>query len=192
MTRLNNARMSTLIVNGAPGSGKSTVARLLAEESPRGVHLPSDVFWRFVVDHLPPGLPEAEEQNQTVVAALSSAAAAYDRGGYDVFVDAFLRPVYLETFLQAYARLPVDHVVLMPSLETAVERATIRGDNDPDVLMTSDELAAPDLIAEQVRRRYALFANGPNTLETEGLTPEETAVAIRELVRSGQARINQT
>lgn len=82
-----NAHMSTLIINGPPGSGKSTVARLLADESPRGVHLHGDVFWHFIADHIPPGLPDAEEQNRTVVAALASAAVAYDRGGYEVFVD---------------------------------------------------------------------------------------------------------
>ena len=65
--------MSTLIVNGPPGSGKSTAARLLAGESRRGVHLPADVFWHFIVGHVPPGLPEAEDQNQSVITALASA-----------------------------------------------------------------------------------------------------------------------
>ena len=98
--------MSTLIVNGPPGSGKSTVARLLAGESRRGVHLPADVFWHFIVGHVPPGLPEAEEQNQSVITALASASAVYDRGDYEVFVDGFVRPAYLEIFLATYGRRP--------------------------------------------------------------------------------------
>lgn len=182
--------MSTLIVNGPPGSGKSTVTRLLAEESPRGVHLQGDLFWHFITGHMPPGLPEAEEQNRTVIAALASAAVAYDRGGYEVFVDQFVRPSYLENFVQTYVGLPLDQVVLMPSLETALQRARTRGDGDPTVLLTSDQLAAPDLMAEQVERRYALFADTPNTLATDGLTTEQTAAAIRALVQSGRARVN--
>jgi adenylate kinase family enzyme len=183
--------MSTLIVNGPPGSGKSTVARLLADESPRGVHLPGDVFWHFIVGHTPPGLPEAEEQNRVVIGALASASAAYDRGGYEVFVDGFVRPAYLEIFLKTYVRLPLDEVVLMPSLETAVKRARTRGDSDPTVLLTADQLAAPDLIAEQVQRRYALFADTPNALATDGLTTEQTAAAIRALVQSGRTGVNR-
>ena len=182
--------MSTLIVNGPPGSGKSTVAQLLAEESPRGVRLPGDAFWHFVVGHTPPGLPEAEEQNRIVIGALASAAVAYDLGGYEVFVDAVVRPAYLDIFLATYARRPLDQVVLMPSLETAVERALARADSDPSVLMTSDQLTAPDRIAEQVEQRYALFAETPNALATDGLTAEQSAAEIRALVQSGRARIN--
>ena len=181
--------MSTLFVNGPPGSGKSTVAQLLAEESPRGVRLPGDAFWHFIVGHTPPGLPEAEEQNRIVIEALASAAVAYDLGGYEVFVDAVVRPTYLDIFLAAYARRPLDQVVLMPSLETAVERARARA--DATVLMTSDQLTAPDLVAEQVEQRYALFAETPNALATDGLTAEQTAAEIRALVQSGRARVTR-
>ena len=183
--------MSTLIVNGPPGSGKSTVG-LLAEESPRSVRLPGDAFWHFIVaGHTPPGLPEAEEQNRIVIEALASAAVAYDVGGYEVFVDAVGAEQHLDIFLAAYARRPLDHVVLMPSLDTAVARARARADTDPTVLMTSDQLAAPDLIAEQVEQRYALFAETPNALATDGLTAEQTAVEIRVLVQSGRARVTR-
>jgi adenylylsulfate kinase-like enzyme len=37
-----------LILTGAPGSGKSTVARLLAAKSERAVHLESDLFFHFI------------------------------------------------------------------------------------------------------------------------------------------------
>lgn len=77
----------------------------------------------------------------------------------------------------------------MPSLETALQRAGARGESDPTVLLTSDELAAPDLMAEQVERRYALLADTPNILATDGLTTEQTAAAIRAFVRSGRARV---
>ena len=78
------------------------------------MRLPGDAFWHFIVGHTPPGLPEAEEQNRIAVAALASAALAYDLGGYEVFVDAVVRPTYLDIFLAAYARRPLDQVVLMP------------------------------------------------------------------------------
>ena len=79
----------------------------------------------------------------------------------------------------------------MPSLETAVERARARADTDPTVLMTSDQLTAPDLIAEQVEQRHALFAETPNAFATDGLTAEQTAAEIRALVQSGRARVTR-
>ena len=182
--------MSTLLVNGPPGSGKATVARLLADASSRGVRIPGDLFWTFVVDHTPPGLPEAEDQNRVVIAALASAAAAYDRGGFEVFVDGLVRPAYLDIFLRAYEHLPLDEVVLMPSLATAIERARTRGSSDPTVLMTAQQLAAPDVVAQEVQQRYELFMDSPNVLVTDGLTAEQTAAAIRSLVRSGRTRVD--
>ena len=52
------------------------------------------------------------------------------------------------------------------------------------------ELANPELMAEQVARRHALFRETPTALITDGLTTKETAEAIRALVESGRTRIN--
>jgi cytidylate kinase len=37
-----------IIVSGPPGSGKSTVSAALSAEAEKGVHLESDVFYRFI------------------------------------------------------------------------------------------------------------------------------------------------
>jgi adenylate kinase family enzyme len=65
-----------LIVPGAPGAGKTTVARLLAARSERAVHLESDAFFHFIRSgYVEPWKPEAHAQNTTVMRIVAATAA---------------------------------------------------------------------------------------------------------------------
>ena len=83
---------SLTIVSGAPGTGKTTVAALLARGTPRGVHIPSDVFYGFPAHPIPPSRPEAHEQNTTIITAMTHAAATFAARGHDVFLDGIVGP----------------------------------------------------------------------------------------------------
>jgi cytidylate kinase len=120
-----------LVITGPPGAGKSTVATLVAERHARAVVLHTDDFWHFIRrGALAPWLPEADRQNRTVVEVIAAAAAAYDRGGYDVVVDGILGPWFVGPFLAALGktRSNVRYVVLRPTAAVALARATARGE----------------------------------------------------------------
>ena len=89
-----------LILSGSPGSGKSTAAAAVARlAGSRKVHLHTDDFWGFIRHgHVEPWLPEAEGQNQTVMAVAAAAAERYAQGGFFVIVDGVVGPWFVEGF----------------------------------------------------------------------------------------------
>jgi cytidylate kinase len=71
-----------LIVTGPPGSGKSTVARLLAERFERCALVQGDLFFGFVVrGYIDPWLPASHEQNVVVTEAAATASGRFPKGG---------------------------------------------------------------------------------------------------------------
>ena len=119
-----------LILTGAPGSGKTTVAGLLATKSQHAVHIESDRFFHFIqAGYIEPWRPESHEQNTTVMRVVAQAAAGYANAGYFTIIDGIILP---EWFLQPFrdslgtAGHRVAYAVLRAPLAVCVERAAGR------------------------------------------------------------------
>jgi cytidylate kinase len=118
------------ILSGPPGSGKSTVGRILAETAEKPTaHLVTDSFYVAIKKgFVPPFLPEAARQNEVVIGVIVESMLGYAAGGYDVVVDGIIGPWSLAPFVNAAARSRalLSFVVLRPSYEQTFSRAVSR------------------------------------------------------------------
>lgn len=168
-----------VLISGAPGTGKSTVAALLAQNSAleRSLHLHTDDFYDALrKGAIPPHLPGSESQNETVIEAFREAAKRFAQGGYDVVVDGVIGPWFIEPWLQAAREgYSVHYLVLRASKETTLARALGRTKLDE---ATNREL---------VETMWAQFADlgpwEPWAVDTTNLSPQATAELLQQKLR---------
>ena len=168
-----------LVLSGPPGSGKTTIARGLADTADRPtVHLATDLFYVAIrKGFVQPFLPEAAKQNTVVIDVIVDATLGYAKGGYDVVVDGIVGPWSLPQFVGGAARAGLDlsFIVLRPSFKETFARAVAR---------EGRELKA----SGPIRGLYGAFAN-LGALDRHAIDTSAETVAVTTLrIRAALAR----
>jgi predicted kinase len=161
------------------------VAKILAGRSARGVHLESDLFFRFIrTGYLEPWKPESHGQNRTVMRIVAQAAAGYAAAGYFTIVDGIVLPGWflkpLRDALHDNGRR-VAYAVLRAPLPVCRARAKGR-EREP-----LDD-------SEAIERLWRDFANlgdlERNAIEVGGRSPGETADLLARLLKDGALTVD--
>jgi cytidylate kinase len=169
-----------LIVTGPPGAGKSSVARLLADTTPRSALVAGDAFFGFLANGaIEPWLPESHEQNTIVTHAAGLAAGEFARGGLEVVYDGVIGPWFLEIFGVIAGLSELDYVVLLPSVEICQQRVAGRaGHGFTDLDATAD--VHRQFTRADVAERHVI--------RNDSDSPEAIAASIREAQIRGELR----
>lgn len=168
-----------LIITGAPGTGKTTTASRLAEESDlsKSVHIHTDDFYHYLSKGvIPPHLPESQEQNVIVMEALSQAAKSYARGGYDVVVDGIIGPWFLEPWRKLVQdHCEVHYIILRADKDETMKRALGR--------LKLDRETNRELVETMWEQFNNLNCYETNVINTTNLSVEETIYLIKDKLK---------
>lgn len=177
-----------VMVSGAPGTGKTSISRILAAESAceRAVHMHSDDFYEYICKgYISPWMDGAGDQNETMVASVAAAAREFSAGGYEVFVDGTIGPWFLPPWIRiADSGVDVRYIVLRPSEGITVLRAMERVQREFFPL-------TPEAVGEIWRSLADLGPYEPHAVDTSGQTVAESAARLRAMLEEGEFRIGE-
>lgn len=175
---------SLLVVTGPPGSGKSTVSKLLVQQTGPSALVEGDRFFSFLArDAIEPWLPESHEQNMVVVDAAAAATGRFTDGGFFTVYDGVVGPWFIDAFASAAGLTELDYVVLLPDVETCVERVLSRSGHG-----FRDEAAARKMHAEFA----AAIVEPRHVLSTGSESAAEVGDRIVAAVEAGHLRYSLT
>ena len=175
-----------VIISGSPGTGKTSISQILAENSvyDRAVNIRVDDFWQYICKgYIHPWLSNSGDQNETVVESVAESAKRFSKDGYDVFVDGAIRPWFLKPWIRmAKNGFDVRYILLRPNEDTTVIRATIRQQNEYFPLNVK-------IIKDLWDSFNNLGKYESHVVDTTGQTLEESAAIIQKMLFENNFRI---
>jgi predicted kinase len=116
-----------VLISGMPGSGKSTLSRLVAERLPRSARISGDEVMLMIVNgaawFTDPDVAESRRQRAMARRGTSLLARTFAEAGFTPFVDTVVAErADLATYVGLLAPLPVRLVVLAPPVEVCEQR----------------------------------------------------------------------
>jgi predicted kinase len=116
--------MSVVMLSGPVGAGKTTVARELIAISPAPIYyIEGDTFWpHFAKTDSKP----QRERFRLLMRSVTAAAIPLARSGYEVLLDFSFPLDFLDTARKILKDIPLDFVMLRPTLATCKQRAAAR------------------------------------------------------------------
>jgi predicted kinase len=126
-----------IVVTGIMAAGKSTVARLLAERFPKGVHVEADVLQQMVVSGAEwvnrPGVPTGEAVNQLRLRLKNMCllGRSFVEEGFSVVLDDIIIGDRWQELQNELHGLPFSLVVLAPSVEIVTRQRDSHREKSP-------------------------------------------------------------
>jgi adenylylsulfate kinase-like enzyme len=166
--------MSVIFLSGPVGAGKSTVAQELLQLLPAPLtYIEGDTFWSFIRK----GEWGLQDSFPVLVRSMTAAAVPLARSGFRVLIDFSIPPAFIDTARKILKEVPFDFVLLRPSLQVCVKRASSR-----------EKGAITEY--ERLKNFYALFEDGSiEPICDDNADPASLAQRIAEGLKQGRFRV---